>query len=182
MSFRASDFLSRRRTLRRAGTETAQDNPEEQELMENDAQPSQEAESQNNMKEDDNMGENYNTNRTYNSTGYTDTRTDNAVSKDTLDKIEIMDNEVIQHFRIAFGNRIVAQMKTFVPVFVGCGGDEVEGVDYFLARKVVRKFEQLNISYIRDEIDPYIDFLNKTFGKDKMKECIEYLTRLKKLT
>ena len=73
-------------------------------------------------------------------------------------------------------------MKKFVPVFVACGGDEIEGVDYFMARKVLRKFEQLNISYIRDEIDPYIDFLNKTFGKDKMKECIEYLLRLKKLT
>ena len=73
-------------------------------------------------------------------------------------------------------------MKKFVPVFVGCGGDEIAAVDYFLARKVLRKFEQLNISYIRDEIDPYIDFLNKTFGKDKMKECIEYLLRLKKLT
>lgn len=106
----------------------------------------------------------------------------NAVSQDTLDKIEIMDNYVIQHFRIAFGNRIVAHMKKFVPVFVGCGGDEIAAVDYFLARKVLRKFEQLNISYIRDEIDPYIDFLNKTFGKDKMKECIEYLLRLKKLT
>lgn len=95
MSFRASDFLSRRRTLRRAGTETAQDNPEEQELMENDAQPSQEAESQNNMKEDDNMGENYNTNRTYNSTGYTDTRTDNAVSKDV--KSEVVDKNSDYH-------------------------------------------------------------------------------------
>ena len=107
---------------------------------------------------------------------------ENAVSQDTLDKIEIMDNYVIQHFRIAFGNRIVAHMKKFVPVFVGCGGDEITGVDYFLARKVLRKFEQLNISYIRDEIEPYIEFLNKTFGKDKMKECIEYLQRLKKLT
>lgn len=106
----------------------------------------------------------------------------NAVTQDTLDKIEIMDNYVIQHFRIAFGNRIVAHMKKFVPVFVGCGGDEIAAVDYFLARKVLRKFEQLNISYIRDEIDPYIEFLNKTFGKDKMKECIEYLLRLKKLT
>lgn len=107
---------------------------------------------------------------------------EHAVSQDTLDKIETMDNYVIQHFRIAFGNRIVAHMKKFVPVFVGCGGDEIEGVDYFLARKVLRKFEQLNISYIRDEIDPYIEFLNKTFGKGKMKECIEYLLRLKKLT
>ena len=106
----------------------------------------------------------------------------NPVTQDTLDKIEKMDDYVIQHFRIAFGNRIVAHMKKFVPVYVACGGDEVDGVDYFLARKVLRKFEQLNVSYIRDEIDGYIDFLDQTFGKGKMKECEEYLLRLKKLT
>ena len=107
---------------------------------------------------------------------------ENAVSESTLNKIEAMDNYVIEHFRIAFGNRIVAHMKKFVPVYVACGGDEIDGVDYFLARKVLRKFEQLNVAYIRDEIDPYIDLLNQTFGKDKMKECIDYLLRLKKLT
>ena len=106
----------------------------------------------------------------------------NQISKETLDKIEDMDDYVIKHFRIAFGNRIVAHMKKFVPVYVACGGDEVSGVDYFIARKILRKFEQLNVSYIRDEIDGYIEYLNKTFGKDKMKECIEYLLRLKKLT
>ena len=106
----------------------------------------------------------------------------NPVTQDTLDKIEKMDDYVIQHFRIAFGNRIVAHMKKFVPVYVACGGDEVDGVDYFLARKVLRKFEQLNVSYIRDEIDGYIDFLDQTFGKGKMNECEEYLLRLKKLT
>ena len=106
----------------------------------------------------------------------------NQISKATLDKIEDMDNYVIKHFRIAFGNRIVAHMKKFVPVYVACGGDEVSGVDYFIARKILRKFEQLNVSYIRDEIDGYIEYLNDTFGKDKMKECIDYLLRLKKLT
>ena len=106
---------------------------------------------------------------------------ENPVSQSTLDKIEQMDNYVIQHFRIAFGNRIVAHMKKFVPVYVACGGDEVDGVDYFIAKKILRKFEQLNIAYIRDELDPYINFLDKTFGKNKMKECIEYLLRLKKL-
>ena len=105
----------------------------------------------------------------------------NQVSQDTLDKIEEMDNYVIKHFRIAFGNRIVAHMKKFVPVYVACGGDEISGVDYFIARKILRKFEQLNISYIRDEIDGYVEFLDKTFGKDKMKECKEYLLRLKKM-
>lgn len=107
---------------------------------------------------------------------------DNPISQSTLEKIEKMDDYVIQHFRIAFGNRIVSHMKKFVPVFVACGGNEIEGVDYFIAKKILRKFEQLNIAYIRDEIDPYIDFLDKTFGKNKMKECIEYLLRLKKLT
>ena len=107
---------------------------------------------------------------------------EHQISQDTLDKIEKMDDYVIKHFRIAFGNRIVSHMKKFVPVFVACGGDEVAGVDYFIAKKILRKFEQLNISYIRDELDPYIEFLDSTFGKDKMKECKEYLLRLKKLT
>ena len=107
---------------------------------------------------------------------------ENEISQDTLDKIEQMDDYVIRHFRIAFGNRIVSHMKKFVPVYVACGGDEIAGVDYFIAKKILRKFEQLNVAYIRDEIDPYIDFLDKTFGKNKMKECTEYLLRLKKLT
>lgn len=105
----------------------------------------------------------------------------NPISQDSLDKIEDMDNYVILHFRIAFGNRIVAHMKKFVPVYVACGGNEIDGIDYFIARKILRKFEQLNVSYIRDEIDGFVDYLNKTFGEGKMKECIEYLLRLKKL-
>ena len=113
---------------------------------------------------------------------FTDAINNNPMSQDVLNKIEEMDNYVIQHFRIAFGNRIVAHMKKFVPVYVACGGTEVNGVDYFMARKVLRKFEQLNVSYIRDEIDGFIEFLDKTFGKGAMKECEEYLLRLKKLS
>src|SRR5574344_576774 len=112
---------------------------------------------------------------------FQDAMNQNQMTDDVLNKIDEMDNYVIQHFRIAFGNRIVAHMKKFVPVYVACGGDEVSGVDYFVARKILRKFEQLNISYIRDEIDGYVEFLDKTFGKDKMKECKEYLLRLKKM-
>jgi len=113
---------------------------------------------------------------------YKSAMNDHQISDETLDKIEKMDDYVIQHFRIAFGNRIVAHMKKFVPVYVACGGSEVDGVDYFIAKKILRKFEQLNISYIRDEIDGFIKFLDSNFGKGKMKECTEYLLRLKKLT
>ena len=107
---------------------------------------------------------------------------DYAISPATLKKIEDMDNYTIKHFRVAFGNRIVKHMKKFVPVYVACGGDEIDGVDYFMAKKVLRKFEGLNLTLIRDEIDGYIDFLDKNFGKGKMGECIEFLLRLKKMS
>ena len=112
---------------------------------------------------------------------FQDAIANNPIHEDNLKKIEAMDDYVIQHFRIAFGNRIVAHMRKFVPVFVACGGDEIRGIDYFIARKILRKFEQLNIAYIRDEIDGFVKFLNDNFGENKMSECIEYLLRLKKM-
>ena len=105
----------------------------------------------------------------------------NPLSAEMTQKIEEMDDYVIKHFRIAFGNRIVKQMKDFVATYVECGGREVDGVDYFIARKILRKFEQLNLAYIRDEIDGYIKFLDQEFGKENFKECKEYLLRLKKM-
>ena len=107
---------------------------------------------------------------------------DYAISPATLKKIDDMDNYTIKHFRVAFGNRIVKHMRKFIPVYVACGGDETEAVDYFMAKKVLRKFEGLNLALIRDEIDGYIEFLDKNFGKGKMAECIEFLLRLKKMS
>jgi hypothetical protein len=103
------------------------------------------------------------------------------VSEENLHKIELLDNYVIEHFRLAFGNRIVKQLREFVPAFVGCGGTELDGLDYVLARKVLRKFESLNLSFIRDEIDGLCDYLDFLFGAENMNECKEYLRRLQKL-
>ncbi len=102
------------------------------------------------------------------------------VSQKSIDLVGQLDDYVIKHFRIAFGNRIMKQLKTFTSVYVACGGDEIEAIDYFLAQKVLRKFEQLNIALIRDEIDVFIKYLDKEVGKGKMKECISFLERLKK--
>lgn len=103
------------------------------------------------------------------------------LTDEMYERIEELDDYIIQHFRIAFGNRIVKHMRGFVPVYVACGGKEVDAVDYFIARKILRKFEQLNLSYIRDEIDGLITFMDKKFGKNNFNECKEYLKRLKKL-
>ena len=105
----------------------------------------------------------------------------NPVSEKSLQNIAKLDLYVIEKFRVAFGNRIVKQLKLFVPVFVACGGTENEAIDYILATKVFRKFEGLNISLIRDEIRGLILQLDNLFGKGEMKECIAYLQRLQKM-
>lgn len=102
------------------------------------------------------------------------------VSDEVLTNIEKLDNYVIEKFRIAFGNRILKQLKRFVPVYVACGGTEIEAVDYMLATKVFRKFESLNLSLIRDELRGLISTLETLFGKDAMKESVAYLQRLQK--
>lgn len=105
---------------------------------------------------------------------------DYPLSEETIKKINVMDEYVINHFRLAFGNRIMKQIKDYVPVFVACGGEEMRAVDYLIANKILRKFNQLNLAYIRNEIDGFEDFLDQTFGKDVMAECKDFLERLKK--
>ena len=105
---------------------------------------------------------------------------EHPLEKKYLDMIESLDNYVIKKFRVAFGNRIMKQLKIFVPVYVACGGSVVEGIDHMLATKVFRKFETLNLALIRDEIKGLINYLNTLFGKDKMTNCIEFLDRLQR--
>ncbi len=102
------------------------------------------------------------------------------VSNENLEKINKLDDYVIEHFRLAFGNRIVKQLRDFVPAYVGCGGTEIDGIDYVLANKILRKFESLNLAFIRDEIDGLIDYLSELFGEENMGESKAYLLRLQK--
>lgn len=103
------------------------------------------------------------------------------LSEENRAKIEEVDSYIIKHFRLTFGNRILKQINDFIPCYVACGGTEIDGIDFMLAQKILRKFSSLNLGYIRDEIDGFIAYLNETFGYDTMKISKEYLLRIKKL-
>ena len=103
------------------------------------------------------------------------------VTDEMIEKIGQLDLYVIEKFRVAFGNRIMKQLKLFVPVYIACGGTELDGIDYILATKVYRKFEGLNLSLIRDEIKGLIMYMDNLFGKGEMKESTAYLKRLQKM-
>lgn len=83
--------------------------------------------------------------------------------------------------KLSFGNRIMKQLYDFIPVYVACGGTELGGMDYIIARKVLKKFESMNVSFVRDEITGLIDYMDKTFGKNGMPDSKAYLERIQQL-
>lgn len=103
------------------------------------------------------------------------------VSQENLAKLDEVDAYIIKHFRITFGNRILMQIHEFVPCYVACGGTEINGIDFMLSQKIIRKFQSLNLGYIRDEIDGFIAYLNELFGYENMNISKDYLLRIKKL-
>ena len=55
------------------------------------------------------------------------------------------------------------------------------GMDYIIARKVLKKFESMNVSFVRDEITGLINYIEKTFGKAEMPDSKAYLRRIQNL-
>ena len=102
------------------------------------------------------------------------------VSPAVMDKLEILNRYLIEHFRLAFGNRIMKQIRDFVPCFIGCGGTEIQAVDFIVAKKVLRKFESLSLGFMKDELTMFNDYLDEVFGKDMMPICKGYVDYLKK--
>ncbi|MFA5543714.1 MAG: hypothetical protein WDA47_08035, partial [Bacilli bacterium] len=103
------------------------------------------------------------------------------ISNSLLDKFDKLDTYMIENFKLAFGNRILKQIDTFIPVYMACGGTEIEALDYLLAHKVLRKFEALNIAFMKNELDNLVDQINKLFGKNKFVESIKFIKDLQRM-
>lgn len=108
-------------------------------------------------------------------------REEHPISDATLTKMLKLNNYLQTRFKLAFGNRIMKQMYDFIPVYVACGGTEIDGLDYIVARKVFKKFESMNVAFVRDEIKGLIAYLEKTFGKTNMQDSRSYLERIQNL-
>jgi len=103
------------------------------------------------------------------------------VSQEMLMELDKLDSYLIKHFRLSFGNRIMKQIKAYVPCYVACGGSEIDGIDFIFMAKILRKFESLGMGFIRDEIDGLLKYLDHVFGEENMKLSKKYLLRLKKM-
>ena len=61
------------------------------------------------------------------------------------------------------------QLTEFVPCYVACGGTELDAVDYVFESKILKKFEVLNVAFLRDELIKLDSQLTKLFGKGEFK-------------
>ena len=84
---------------------------------------------------------------------------------------------IISNFGITFGNRMMNQLKNYVPLYVACGGNEDEAFDDFVAKKILRKLESKDTLKVSSAIPSFIDGLNVAFGKGAMPKCRKYVER-----
>lgn len=96
-----------------------------------------------------------------------------ALSDRNLRRLKQLDEYMIKTFHITFGNRIMKQIKCYVPVLVACGGTEVEALDDILARKIFRKLESKNPVYVKQMADGVCDYLDELFGENRLALCKE---------
>ena len=90
-------------------------------------------------------------------------------------RIKQLDEYMIKTFHITFGNRIMKQIRSYVPVMVACGGTELEALDDILSRKVFRKLESKNPVYVKQMSDGTCAYLDELFGENKLPLCKEQI-------
>lgn len=100
------------------------------------------------------------------------------VSQNATEKFEQLDSFVIRKFKLAFGNRILKQIESFVPVYVACGGKEVDGFDFIFTNKVLKKFESLNVAFLKEELKELNTQLDKLYGRGNFKMAHSYVDNL----
>ncbi|MCH3976657.1 MAG: hypothetical protein LKE36_03550 [Bacilli bacterium] len=100
---------------------------------------------------------------------YNEAQTNYPVSEVNLGRFAKLDTFVIAKFHIAFGNRIMKQLKRFVPNYVACGGTELEALDFIFSSKVLKKFSALNLAFLHEELKQLATELEKLFGKNTFK-------------
>lgn len=55
------------------------------------------------------------------------------------DRLEKIDEKLVEYFDTSFGNRIVTQSQDFTAVFTAAGGNLVDALDYQISTKIIRK-------------------------------------------
>ncbi|HKL94950.1 MAG TPA: AAA family ATPase, partial [Haploplasma sp.] len=93
-------------------------------------------------------------------------------------RIKRLDEYLIKNYQLTFGNRIMQQINNYVPVIIACGGSELEAIDDILSKKVLRKLEAKNLSYVKNTAPALVSFIEELFGENEMSQCKDYVLHI----
>ena len=105
---------------------------------------------------------------------------ENAISQRNQKRLVALDEYLKAHFHVTFGNRIMKQIKTYIPAYISCGGEELDALDDILSKKVIRRLEMQNPIYLRNSAHELINYIEELFGKGKMPLCKERILKIER--
>ena len=100
------------------------------------------------------------------------------MSKEDFARFRILTNFTYNTFDLTFGNRIMHQIELLVPVYVACGGQKEEALDFMFARKVIAKLEGRFEDYIKQGLVDLTKFIDQTYGAQSFKLTRHVINRL----
>ena len=100
------------------------------------------------------------------------------MSKEDFARFRNLTNFTYNTFDLTFGNRIMHQIELLVPVYVACGGQKEEALDFMFARKVIAKLEGRFEDYIKQGLVDLTKLIDQTYGAQSFKLTRHVINRL----
>ena len=92
---------------------------------------------------------------------------------EVISRLNKLDDVLVEHFDVSFGNRIVTQTVDFAAVFEAAGGDINTALDYQISSKILRKVLS------SDDAEAFLELLDATGDYPETQRLIN--KRLKEL-
>lgn len=103
---------------------------------------------------------------------------ENHLTKEDLKKFNAVTDYIYEEFDVAFGNRILNQIETIVPLYIALGGKKEEILDFMLTRKVLCKLEGRFEDFVKPALKNLLVLLDKTYGKGDFPNSAAYINKL----
>lgn len=103
---------------------------------------------------------------------------ENHLTKEDLQKFNAVTDYIYEEFDVAFGNRILNQIETIVPLYIALGGKKEEILDFMLTRKVLCKLEGRFEDFVKPALKNLLVLLDKTYGKGDFPNSAAYINKL----
>ena len=90
------------------------------------------------------------------------------LTKNDLVKFNKITDYIYDTFDVTFGNRILNQIETIVPIYVSAGGKKEEALDFILSRKIISKLDGRFEEYIKPSLRKLLELIHDTYGSDTL--------------